>query len=57
MTTPSSLQSLRFAGRCKLSLEDCRKAKKSCFLLDSLSLITVTGLAAALTFTLLDCKF
>lgn len=56
MTTPSSLQSLRFAGGCKLSLKDCKKARESCFLLESLpfSLITVTGLAVALTFALLD---
>lgn len=56
MTTPSSLQSLRFAGGCKLSLEDCKKARKSCFLLESLpfSLITATGLAVALIFALLD---
>lgn len=56
MITPSSLQSLRFVDRCQLSLEDCRKTRKSCFLWDSLhqSLIAATGLAAALIFTVLD---
>lgn len=59
MTIPSSLQSHRLASSFKLSLEDFRKARESCFLLDGLplSLTAVMGFAAALTFTLLDSKF